>query len=82
MKHGCGGLPDKRCHLTVSADIDERIVRVMVSDEGPGHNYDWIAHQQSDTLVDLHRGLALIHRIATHVASARRGAELTLDFSY
>lgn len=82
IKHGCGDRSTEYCSLTISAQTEQRVVRVMVSDSGPGHNYDWKTPHQSDELVDLHRGLALIHRIATQVTSERNGADLTLDFSY
>ncbi len=46
------------------------------------NDYDWLGLQQTEELADFHRGLAMIHRLATRVTSARHGAELTLDFTY
>jgi FixJ family two-component response regulator/anti-sigma regulatory factor (Ser/Thr protein kinase) len=82
IQHGCGGQPDQTCRVTVAVDTHQRFVRTVVSDSGPGHDYNWLTPERSDTLVDLHRGLELIHRLTTNVNTARNGAELTLDFSY
>lgn len=82
LQHGCGGQADGEAKLTLTTQLARRCVRCIVSDAGPGHDYDWLAQHQGDELVDLHRGLALINRVATRVTTARRGAELTLDFAY
>ena len=80
--HGCGGRATEFCTIAISAQTELRLVRVMVSDPGSGHDYDWETPQQSDELADHHRGLSLIHRLATQVVSFRHGADLTLDFNY
>jgi FixJ family two-component response regulator/anti-sigma regulatory factor (Ser/Thr protein kinase) len=82
VKHGCAGRPGETCDLAISASTERRIIRVFVSDTGQGHSFDWSTHHQDPMLADLHRGLALINRLATKVTSERNGADLTLDFSY
>ena len=82
LKHGCGARPDRNTWLTITVQPDLHVLRCTASDSGCGHEYDWISHEQSDDLTDLHRGLAIINRLATQVTAARQGAELTLDFSY
>ncbi len=82
LKHGCHAEPGQLATLTVTAQPDRHQVRCTVSDSGPGHAFDGIGHLEDEELPDLHRGLALIHRLATRVTIARRGAELTLDFTF
>lgn len=82
LAHGCQGLATRQAHLHAVARPHTHTLRLTISDSGPGHAYDWESPHRSDDLVDLHRGLALIHRLATKITSARQGAELTLDFNY
>lgn len=82
LKHGCGGRADQRATLMLTVQPEQRIVRGIISDSGPGHDYDWAAQPPPDELADLHRGLSLINRLATVVTTARHGAELLLDFHY
>ena len=82
MLHGCAGRSDQQCRVMVSAAPAQRTLRLTISDPGPGHNFTSLARESEDDIADLHRGLALISRLATQVATARNGAELTLDFRY
>ena len=82
MLHGCAGRADQQCRMMLSAAPAQRTLRFNVSDPGPGHNFTSLARESEEEIADLHRGLALISRLATHVATARNGAELTLDFRY
>ena len=82
MQHGCLGRPDQYCQLSVCVDPRERCLRAVVSDPGSGHEFTELARETGDEIADLHRGLSLVGRLATAVTTARRGAELTLDFRY
>jgi CheY-like chemotaxis protein/anti-sigma regulatory factor (Ser/Thr protein kinase) len=82
LKHGCSARADRTTWLTITIQPELHLVRCIANDSGSGHQYDWISPEQSDELTDLHRGLAMINRLATQVIAARQGAELTLDFSY
>ncbi len=82
LKHGCAGRADQTALVTLAVDTGQRLLRLLISDSGPGHDYDWTVHVQSEALIDLHRGIALIHRVATRISTTRRGAEVTLDFSF
>lgn len=82
LRHGCAGRAALACQLRLTAQPDQRMLRLSISDPGPGHDYDWHSLHDSEDLADLHRGLALIHRLATKAESQRRGAELTLTFVY
>jgi FixJ family two-component response regulator/anti-sigma regulatory factor (Ser/Thr protein kinase) len=82
MLHGCAGRTDRHCRVTLCATPGQRTLRAIISDPGTGHEFTVMAGESEGDIADLHRGLALISRLATHVASARRGAELILDFRY
>jgi anti-sigma regulatory factor (Ser/Thr protein kinase) len=82
LLHGCGRRPDQSCRLSVCTDPGQRSLRAIVSDPGPGHEFNELARETDHDIADLHRGLALVSRLATHVTSNRRGAELILDFRY
>ena len=82
MLHGCAGRTDRQCRVMLSATPAQRTLRAIISDPGPGHDFTALAREREGDIADLHRGLALISRLATYVASARQGAELILDFRY
>ncbi len=78
LAYGCR--PEEIATLTGAYSPASGIFRVHVCDPGPGHDFDAAAHHADDELADLHRGLMLISKLARRVATARNGAELTLDF--
>lgn len=82
MVHGCAGRTDQYCTLTICVAPTDRMLRAMIGDPGPGHTFKRATESEDDDIADLHRGLALISRLSTHVQTARQGAELTLDFRY
>jgi anti-sigma regulatory factor (Ser/Thr protein kinase) len=80
--HGCAGRPELHGRLSIAVNPAERILRAIVSDPGPGHDFAVKPPDPADEPADLHRGLSLIRRLATQMTPSRHGAELLLDFRY
>ena len=82
LQHGCGGLPDKRAQFGMSFCPAKNLLRLFVSDPGPGHQFDLQQHQAvaAPELIDKHRGLVMINNLASRVVVERNGASLILDF--
>ena len=81
LNHGCLGNPSLHASILVEFLPATRIVRVTVSDPGPGHS-----HRLTDSPPDLEAGdhislgLQLIRSLATAFRFSRSGATLTMDF--
>lgn len=84
LRHGCGGAADLEADLQMSLLAADRVIRVRIEDPGPGHDFDLARHgaEAGDDLVDLHRGLEMIHLLSTTVRVERHGARLRLDFRF
>lgn len=83
LKHGCKGDPAQSATLSVTYNPAMTTVRVIVSDPGPGHDFDWQAHQRltEASTIDEHRGLMMIHALSKRLETKRRGAHIEMDFS-
>ena len=82
MKHGCASTPGNEVTLEVCIRAAARVLRATIDDPGPGHDFDHEQHERFAELLDGHRGLALIHKLASGVIVERHGAQLILDFRY
>ena len=84
LNHGCGGRPDQWARFQAAYCPQPQIVRVRVSDSGPGHHFDPAQPERIDggVLVDKHRGLMLIRRLASSVDFGLKGASITMDFNW
>lgn len=82
LEHGCSGRADQRAQFGMSFCPAKNLLRLFVSDAGPGYQFDVKKHQATAAteLIDQHRGLVMIHNLASHVVVERNGASLTLDF--
>jgi anti-sigma regulatory factor (Ser/Thr protein kinase) len=82
--HGCGGDASQVATLQIAFRPDRRLLRVRIADPGPGHAFDYRAHEGSagDNMVDAHRGLSMVHQMASTVRTERDGARVILDFRY
>ncbi len=82
LHHGCSGAPDKNAQFSMSFCPAKNLLRLFISDAGPGHQFDVRQHQAvaAPELIDKHRGLVMIHNLASQVVAERNGASLTLDF--
>ena len=78
LRHGCYGCETAAFQLLYNPG--ERVLRVRVSDPGPGHDFGWQASPSDDELPGSRRGLMLIYALASRVSSRRQGAELVMDF--
>jgi FixJ family two-component response regulator/anti-sigma regulatory factor (Ser/Thr protein kinase) len=84
MKYGCAGREDLHCSMLVLCNPESELIRVVISDPGPGHGFDWRQHKQQTetTLIDEHRGLILVGMMTTRVETQRRGAYIEMDFTF
>ncbi|HAM70671.1 MAG TPA: hypothetical protein DCM86_03405 [Verrucomicrobiales bacterium] len=84
MRHGCKGCPDQQSTFLMMCDPASRLIRVVISDPGPGHEFDWQEHKRKteEDLIDEHRGLMLIDMLSTRFETSRRGAHVEMDFSF
>ncbi len=82
LEHGCAGRPEQRAQFGMSFCPGKNLLRLFVSDAGAGHHFDLPKHQAvaASELDDQHRGLVMIHNLASRVVAERNGASLTLDF--
>ena len=82
LHHGCQDDAARRATFQISWQAATRTLRVWVDDPGPGHHFDLAAHEHADHtgLVDHHRGLILIKRLARRLTFERAGAGLIMDF--
>ncbi len=83
LQHGCRSSASQTARFALSYHAQRRMVRLHMSDPGPGHDFDLAAHELSaaSDLIAAHRGLILMRHLSTHCCSQRRGAEITLDFA-
>ena len=79
LKHGCGQYDSAQFQVT---EVRGSVLRVRVSDPGPGYDFDVEKHQARDAWnpVELHRGLMLMHAHAAQVLRNREGAEVIMEF--
>jgi anti-sigma regulatory factor (Ser/Thr protein kinase) len=84
LQHGCGGRADQTASFQISFSPRPQTLRVRLADPGPGHDFDPARqeHGKTEHLADAHRGLLLIRNLADQVMLTRRGACLTMDFSW
>lgn len=82
LKHGCGGSQDQNATVSVSVNSQQGLLRIVVSDPGPGHDFDWREHRERADidLIDEHRGLMLIDQMAQSWETRRKGAWVRMDF--
>jgi anti-sigma regulatory factor (Ser/Thr protein kinase) len=80
LRHGCSG--DDVSSLQVVFERSAALLRVRVSDPGPGYDFDPEQHAVRDLCnpVENHRGLLLMHAHSTHISMARNGAEVMMEF--
>lgn len=82
IKYGCGACPDKPCVFEVAFQPESRLLRVVVDDPGPGHDFDWSGHAKAaeEQMLDEHRGLILMNRLPDYTRIERRGTRITMEF--
>lgn len=84
MKHGCKGASDKFATFVILCDPEAQLLRVIISDPGPGHAFDLPEHKlkTEESLIDEHRGLMLIEMLSSRFETRRRGAHVEMDFCF
>jgi CheY-like chemotaxis protein len=79
LRYGCAAGGNVRIQISCQSDIG--LLRVRVSDPGPGHSFDLSIHDEDkQELCEEHRGLMLIRALCARLVSLRNGAELIMDF--
>ena len=83
IKYGCGAKPSEPCSYEVTYQPESHLLRVTISDPGPGHDFDWAGHEEAaeEELTDSHRGLILINRLPDRTRVERDGTRVTMDFN-
>jgi hypothetical protein len=79
LRYGC--VAGETTRFQISCRVDLGMLRIRVSDPGPGHAFDMAIHRDK-SLSDHHRGLMLIQSLCPRVTTLRNGAELIMDFSW
>lgn len=82
LKHGCQGAQEQTATLTLSVNSQQGLLRVVVSDPGPGYDFNWREHRERADieLIDEHRGLMLIDQMTKNWETRRKGAWVRMDF--
>lgn len=82
VTYGCGACPAKPCVFEVMYHPVERLLRVTITDPGPGHDFDWETYAKvaEEQMLDAHRGLILIHRMPDCTRVEERGSRVTMEF--
>lgn len=82
LQHGCRNDEQQLATFQISYEPVGRELRVWVSDPGPGHDFDLAAHEMAlaNDLLDRHRGLVLMRRLARSLIFERHGADVIMDF--
>lgn len=83
LHHGCAANRQQTAHYQVDYHPALGTIRVRVDDPGPGHDFDIPRHESlmEHELVDAHRGLVLVKRLASHLRLERKGATVILEFN-
>ncbi len=83
LKYGCRGSSSQTASLMVAYSPVSRGLRVVISDPGKGHNFDFEAHLElaNEALVPEHRGLGMMKELADGMCLRRNGAEVELTFA-
>jgi anti-sigma regulatory factor (Ser/Thr protein kinase) len=81
LRHGCAVGEEARLQLSLSRE--RKLFRLVIEDEGPGHDFDCDEHFTTATtqLNACHRGLILMRALSTRFQSERKGAKLIMDFA-
>ncbi len=84
LKHGCRCSPHVVASLALLSHPEQQILRLIVEDPGPGHDFDLKAHRTKteESLIEEHRGLMLLETLSIRMETRRRGACVELDFNY
>lgn len=83
IKYGCGAKPSEPCFYEVTFQPEKSLLRVIVSDPGPGHDFNWSEYEKAagKQMLDEHRGLILINRLPDLTRVERNGTSVTMDFN-
>lgn len=83
IRHGCGGDATKQVRFQMSFHPEKRAIKIWIEDPGPGHQFDFDAHEQAaaDQILSEHRGLIFMVNLAHGVNFQRNGASVILEFN-
>jgi FixJ family two-component response regulator/anti-sigma regulatory factor (Ser/Thr protein kinase) len=81
LRHGCANQADQWATLQISYEPQQRQFRIWVDDFGPGHDFDFAAHEEASQtqLLTAHRGLILMKQFSQAMLLERHGAGVRLD---
>lgn len=80
LRHGCRGNQDLIATLQLHYAPANRMVRLTISDPGPGHADNFLTDPDPDMTVERHSGLVLIRNFPDRVWTARNNATVHAEF--
>lgn len=80
IRHGCK--PGEKASLQMALQPSSDVIRILVDDPGPGHDFQVDEHENSPSgeLPDAHFGLIMVRHLTSRFTRARNGASVTMDF--
>ena len=82
LNHGCGRNPDLLASVQVHYAAQRRLLRLVISDPGPGHGDSFLTDPEPDLSQDRHSGLVLIRNFPDRVWTARNNATIYTEFTW
>lgn len=81
--HGCKSEADCYASLQIAWNPKENTLFVRISDEGNGHNFDFLSYEDiaNSELIPAHHGLLMIKYLSKSLDISNSGSTLTMEFS-
>jgi FixJ family two-component response regulator/anti-sigma regulatory factor (Ser/Thr protein kinase) len=82
LQHGCSASPTQRAWLQIAYNPVNRELRINITDEGKGYDFDFQAYEDiaSNQLLTEHRGLLMIKHLAKRFDILSNGTALEMGF--
>lgn len=81
FEHGCAGESAAIVRVQISLDRESECLRLRITDNGAGHNFDLEAYEPAaaDDLLTEHRGLIMMKNLSSNLRISERGTRLDMD---
>lgn len=82
LTHGCKRPDIDRATLQVAYAPETESLHVCIADSGPGHNFDYLHHEEraARELVTEHRGLIMMKHLSRNLQVSTGGSRVTMEF--
>jgi anti-sigma regulatory factor (Ser/Thr protein kinase) len=83
FEHGCSGESAGIVRLQVSLDKVSECLRLRITDNGAGHDFDLENYEPAaaDDLLTEHRGLIMMKNLSSNLCISERGTRLDMDIT-